>query len=179
MPAAGGTGAWRRHPLNGNMACPTSPCLCKIPGFFLHLGERCRWTSLRLRSSSSRVSRSSRASACCSTDRLRCRSPRGHLICCSRCGQEAGLLATKDELLGEVWSGRIVEDVNLSVNISLLRRALARPGRIEGVIQTVPKAGYRFVAPVTRRLVGAISLLPRGTPGRELPPVANPDAQRA
>jgi len=63
--------------------------------------------------------------------------------------QRAGRLATKD-----ARSGRIVEDVNLSVNISLLRRALARPGRSDGIIRTVPKAGYRFVAPVTRPMGG-------------------------
>ena len=95
--------------------------------------------------------------------------------------RRAGRLAMKDELLAEVWSGLAVEDVNLSVNISLLRKALVRPGSGEAVIQTVPKAGYRLVAPVSRRLVEASSLLSRSQPARRLDqqPGAAPDAQRA
>ena len=65
--------------------------------------------------------------------------------------RRAGHLATKDELLAEVWSGLFVEEVNLSVNISLLRKALGRGAPGKTVIQTVPKAGYRFIAPVTTR----------------------------
>jgi len=95
--------------------------------------------------------------------------------------RRARRLAMKDELLAEVWSGLAVEEVNLSVNISLLRKALARPGSGEAVIQTVPKAGYRFVVPVTRRLVEASSLLSPARPAQRLDrqPAAAPDAQRA
>lgn len=59
-----------------------------------------------------------------------------------------GRLATKDELLDDVWAGIVVEEVNLSVAISALRKALCPAGSREELIQTVPKAGYRFVAPV-------------------------------
>ncbi len=62
-----------------------------------------------------------------------------------------GRLATKDELMREVWPGIFVDEVNLSVNISALRKVLACSG--DHLIQTVPKAGYRFVAAVTVRLV--------------------------
>jgi DNA-binding winged helix-turn-helix (wHTH) protein/Tfp pilus assembly protein PilF len=95
--------------------------------------------------------------------------------------RRAGRLALKDELLAEVWVGLSVEEVNLSVNISLLRKALVRPGSGGAVIQTVPKAGYRLVAPVSRRLVEAASLLSRSQPPRRLDrqPGAAPDAQRA
>lgn len=65
--------------------------------------------------------------------------------------RRAGHLATKDELLAEVWSGLCVEEVNLSVNISLLRKALGRGARDRMMIETVPKAGYRFIAPFTTR----------------------------
>src|SRR5215831_11470750 len=57
----------------------------------------------------------------------------------------AGSLATKEELLGEVWPGTFVEETNLPYTISLLRKALGE----EGYIETVPKSGYRFVAPVS------------------------------
>ena len=57
----------------------------------------------------------------------------------------AGSLATKEELLSEVWAGAFVEEVNLSYTVSLLRKALGE----EGYIETVPKSGYRFIAPVS------------------------------
>jgi DNA-binding winged helix-turn-helix (wHTH) protein/TolB-like protein/Tfp pilus assembly protein PilF len=61
--------------------------------------------------------------------------------------RRSGHLVSKDELLREVWPDTLVEEVNLSVNISALRKALER-GSGNGMILTVPKCGYRFVAPV-------------------------------
>jgi DNA-binding winged helix-turn-helix (wHTH) protein/tetratricopeptide (TPR) repeat protein len=60
--------------------------------------------------------------------------------------RRSGQLVSKDELLQEVWPGRFVEEVNLSVNISAVRKALA-PGDA-ALIQTVSKCGYRFAQPV-------------------------------
>jgi DNA-binding winged helix-turn-helix (wHTH) protein len=54
----------------------------------------------------------------------------------------AGHLATKEELLAEVWPGTFVEEANLSYTISLLRKALR--DEPERYIETVPKRGYRF-----------------------------------
>ena len=62
-----------------------------------------------------------------------------------RCGH----LVSKDELLREVWPDTFVEEVNLTVNISALRKALGQGYNGKGMIQTVPTRGYRFVAPVT------------------------------
>ena len=42
-----------------------------------------------------------------------------------------------------------VEEANLTVNISALRKALGGPSAAQQYIETVPKLGYRFVAPVT------------------------------
>ena len=58
--------------------------------------------------------------------------------------RRSGQLVSKDELLQEVWSGRFVEEGNLSVNISAVRKALGSGGT--PFIQTVSKRGYRFVA---------------------------------
>ena len=54
-----------------------------------------------------------------------------------------GRLVTKEALLGEVWPGLVVEEVNLTVNISAIRKALAADGG-EDWIETVPRHGYRF-----------------------------------
>jgi eukaryotic-like serine/threonine-protein kinase len=59
--------------------------------------------------------------------------------------QSKGRLLTKDQLMQQVWPDSFVEESNLTVNISALRRAL---GDSQQYIETVPKRGYRFVAPV-------------------------------
>ena len=62
--------------------------------------------------------------------------------------RQAGHLLTKDELLRAVWPDVVVEEVNLSVNISALRKVLGTaPGVVEW-IETVPRQGYRFNAAV-------------------------------
>lgn len=62
---------------------------------------------------------------------------------------QAGHLVTKDELLRRVWPGLVVEEVNLSVNMSAIRKALAaRSPDAADWIETVPRQGYRFKAPV-------------------------------
>lgn len=66
--------------------------------------------------------------------------------------RNSGHLVKKDELLQQVWPDSFVEEVNLSVNISALRKALGEDQGVTRFIETVPKRGYRFVAPV--RLIG-------------------------
>ena len=61
-----------------------------------------------------------------------------------------GELVSKEEITAAVWPAMIVEDSNLTVQISALRRVLDR-GRAQGsVIQTVAGRGYRFLPAVTR-----------------------------
>src|SRR5262245_14240947 len=59
-----------------------------------------------------------------------------------------GHLLEKDELMNLVWPDTIVEEANLSNNISILRRAMDENGGGQPLIETVPKRGYRFVAAV-------------------------------
>src|SRR5258708_21916682 len=56
-----------------------------------------------------------------------------------------GSLVTKDELLDRVWPGIVVEENNIQVQISTLRKAL---GEDRNLILTVPLRGYRFTAEV-------------------------------
>jgi DNA-binding winged helix-turn-helix (wHTH) protein/Tol biopolymer transport system component len=54
----------------------------------------------------------------------------------------------KEELLQKVWPDTFVEEGNLARHISVLRQVLGQgPGEPQ-YIETVPKRGYRFVAPV-------------------------------
>ncbi|WIG55615.1 MAG: Adenylate cyclase [Rhodanobacteraceae bacterium] len=55
-------------------------------------------------------------------------------------------LLDKDELLEAVWPGRVVEENNLSHNISLLRKALNGDGALDRCIITSPGRSYRFTA---------------------------------
>ena len=56
----------------------------------------------------------------------------------------------KDELLNSVWPDMFVEEANLPTNVSLIRKALGENGDGQQFIETVPKHGYRFVAPVRK-----------------------------
>jgi len=62
---------------------------------------------------------------------------------------EAGRLVTKDRFLDEVWRGVPVTDEALTQCIRTLRRQLGDDAARPRFIETVPKHGYRFVAPVT------------------------------
>src|SRR5438034_8871370 len=66
------------------------------------------------------------------------------LLLVSRHGQ----LVTKDELMAEVWPGVVVEENNLQVHVSALRKMLGAAGGGERYLLTVAGRGYRFVAPV-------------------------------
>ena len=61
-----------------------------------------------------------------------------------------GRILTKDELLQQIWPGTFVEEVNLAVNISALRKLLGESPQDGRYIQTVPGRGYRFVAEVRK-----------------------------
>ncbi|MBU2112982.1 MAG: winged helix-turn-helix domain-containing protein [Gammaproteobacteria bacterium] len=61
----------------------------------------------------------------------------------------AGRLITKDELLSDVWGIRDVSDGRVTRVIRVLRVALNDDTREPKYIETIPKRGYRFVAPVT------------------------------
>lgn len=62
--------------------------------------------------------------------------------------QNRGRVLKKDELLQKVWSGIAVEENNLSVNISALRKSLGETPNEHRYVVTVPGQGYSFVAPV-------------------------------
>jgi DNA-binding winged helix-turn-helix (wHTH) protein len=58
-----------------------------------------------------------------------------------------GEAVRKEELLDVVWRGTFVEENSLAQNVYLLRKALGdHPGT--HYIDTIPRRGYRFVAPV-------------------------------
>jgi predicted ATPase/DNA-binding winged helix-turn-helix (wHTH) protein len=63
----------------------------------------------------------------------------------------AGQFVSRDELISRIWGTRVVEEINLRVQVATLRRLLGDDGRGDPqFILNVPTKGYCFVAPVTR-----------------------------
>ena len=66
--------------------------------------------------------------------------------------EHGGHVLCKDVLMKRLWPDSFVEESSLTQNISLLRKALGETDE-QNFIETVPKCGYRFVAPI--RVVNA------------------------
>jgi len=63
--------------------------------------------------------------------------------------QMHGQLVVKDDLMKEIWPDTIVEENNITVSMSVLRKALGEDRIKPRFIETVPRRGYRFIAEVT------------------------------
>src|SRR5205085_8720545 len=56
-----------------------------------------------------------------------------------------GEVVSKDELMTRVWPGMVVEDNNIQVHISALRKALDEGKDGQVYVVTIPGRGYRLV----------------------------------
>lgn len=63
--------------------------------------------------------------------------------------QNSGRLVKREVLMEAIWPDSFVEETNLTVNISLLRKTLDTTSDGQPCIETVPRKGYRFNAEVT------------------------------
>jgi len=90
-----------------------------------------------------------------------------------------GRTVTKDELLASIWSDSFVEESNLSQNIYTLRLIFGKENKF---IETIPRKGYKFAIPVTRRstskedLENGVEIVP---PPREQQPLSNTFSRRS
>jgi len=85
--------------------------------------------------------------------------------------EHAGEVVSTEELIGTVWHGRIVNDTQIYKSMSQLRRALGELREKTEFIQTVPKRGYRLVAPVVskdRQVSTSLARNPGGINSRTL-----------
>ncbi|HEY8559169.1 MAG TPA: winged helix-turn-helix domain-containing protein [Pyrinomonadaceae bacterium] len=78
--------------------------------------------------------------------------------------ENRGQIVEKDELLQKIWSDTIVEEASLAKNISVLRKVLSENGSGKSYIETVPKRGYRFTAPVRDAEIETAAEAPTETP---------------
>lgn len=81
-----------------------------------------------------------------------------------------GQLVTKDELMRKIWPDSFVEEANLTVNVSALRKALGDTPEHQQYIETVPKLGYRFTRRVTTRSENPPSFLPSASRSAHVSP---------
>lgn len=65
--------------------------------------------------------------------------------------ESPGRILEKDDLMNKVWPDTVVEENNLTQNISALRKALGQSAEERTYIETIPRRGYRFVATVRER----------------------------
>jgi TonB family protein len=82
----------------------------------------------------------------------------GVLVCLA--SQPGGGLVSKDEILRTVWPATFVSDDVLTRSISELRRVFEDDARQPKFIQTIPKRGYRLVAPLERTDGNGTSTIP-------------------
>ncbi len=85
--------------------------------------------------------------------------------------ERAGHLVSKAELMSAVWPDSFVEDGNVAVTISTLRKALGDDGQDNIYIRTIAKQGYRFVREVRK---APERELEQPTSGRHVPMAVPP-----
>ena len=63
--------------------------------------------------------------------------------------EHAGEAVSKEQILQAVWDEKFISDEVLTVSIHELRKALGDDAKSPRFIKTLPRTGYRFVAPVS------------------------------
>ncbi len=93
--------------------------------------------------------------------------------------ENQGHTVGKEELLEKVWPGTFVEEGNLARHISALRQVLGQAQSGPPYIETVPKRGYRFVAPVRQVDLSPAEVQPKETVPVQALQVLHPAAARS
>lgn len=85
--------------------------------------------------------------------------------------EQPGTLISKGTLIGAAWHGLLVEESNLAVQISALRKVFAGEPGGERWIETLPGRGYRFVGPTKIEKLDPVTValtLPQSAIGPDL-----------
>ncbi len=87
--------------------------------------------------------------------------------------ERSGNVLTKEELMKSVWPDTFVEESNLTFHIHALRKALrpAEGAEKDRFIETVPRRGYRFIAPVRKVVPEPIRAVIAGVEVQSGPPI--------
>ena len=88
-------------------------------------------------------------------------------------------IVSRDDLIGEVWDGRIVSESTLSSRVAAVRHAIGDSGERQHLIRTLPRKGYRFIGAVREEFADGAERdhfpqqLPRDKPSIAVLPFAN------
>ena len=63
--------------------------------------------------------------------------------------RNAGVLVTRDQIIEEVWGGRIVSESSISARTNAARKAVGDNGKEQSIVKTVPRRGLQLRTPVT------------------------------
>src|SRR5215831_1508144 len=91
-------------------------------------------------------------------------------ILCALAEAKGGIVS-RDELMARLWPGRAVEEGNLHVHVSALRKALDEHGGGHSLVVTV-LGGYRLANPGSRPVQFAEDSMPRHLPFPDKPSIA-------
>ncbi|MET4601923.1 TolB-like protein [Bradyrhizobium sp. JR4.1] len=81
-------------------------------------------------------------------------------------------VVSKDDLISQIWSDRIISDSALNSRINAARKALGDDGATQRLIKTIPRKGFRFVGEVREEMASApaptqpVAALPRALADR-------------
>ena len=81
-------------------------------------------------------------------------------------------VVSKDDLISQIWSDRIISDSALNSRINAARKALGDDGATQRLIKTIPRKGFRFVGEVREEVAAAtapaqpVAVLPRALADR-------------
>lgn len=64
-------------------------------------------------------------------------------------------VVSKDDLISQIWSDRIVSDSALNSRINAARKALGDDGATQRLIKTIPRKGFRFVGEVQEEMAAS------------------------
>jgi TolB-like protein len=57
-------------------------------------------------------------------------------------------VVSKDDLIGAIWSGRVISDEALTTRLNVVRNAIGDTGQQQRLIKTLPRKGFRFIGDV-------------------------------
>lgn len=67
----------------------------------------------------------------------------------TRLAREPGAIVSREAILADVWTGLVVDDDAIARAVSRLRRVLGDDAKSPRYVETLPKRGYRLIAPVS------------------------------
>ena len=83
-------------------------------------------------------------------------------------------VVSKDDLIANVWNGRIVSESTLTSRITSARQAIGDSGEQQRLIRTIPRKGLRFIGEIQPELQPAENGKPANSP-----PQTNPEEAAA